>query len=174
MKKSIILSTILCANLVTNVQALSSEIRFNGELVASTCNVNINNQVSDVSGALPIVPIVSLAEVGSTGVATDFSINFTHCADILPAAAAFFEAGESVIDSHGHLINTGGTATGISLQIRDGVSSAIITLGYATQIADSSHIPVAKQLPYRVEYFADESATPGTVFSLVTYAIQYQ
>lgn len=171
MKKRIMFSTILCANLVANVQGFSSEIRFSGELVASTCNVNINSQATNASGS---VPIANLAEVGATAVATDFSINLIHCAEILPTAAAFFEAGESVLDSDGRLSNTGGTATGISLQIRDGVSSAIIKPNRTKQMNDSSYLPVGKELPYKLEYFAGESATAGTVFSLVTYAIQYQ
>lgn len=175
MKKIITLSAILSAALAVNAQASTGVITFNGELTASTCNVVVDGQSNDATVTLPTVSTSDLVVAGNTAGTTGFSMNLTACTGSLTTASAFFESGISTDASTGRLTNTTGTATGVTLQLRDGTNDAVINAGQASQKADTSYVAVADGvLPYTVEYYAEDATAAGTVISSVTYSIQYQ
>ncbi|CAI0842913.1 major fimbrial protein StkA [Serratia fonticola] len=105
----------------------------------------------------------------------------SNCAGTLQTVSAFFEAGTSVDLVTGHLKNMGGTASNVSLQLRDGSSStqAVIQAGNQNQRLNTTYVPYdltagTANLPYAVEYYADGATTAGTVLSNVVYSIQYK
>ncbi|MFH0265620.1 fimbrial protein [Vibrio rumoiensis] len=178
MKKIALLSAVFAAAAITNVQAADTgTITFNGTLTASTCDVAVEGQASDVMVTLPTVSTSNLASVGETAGSTPFSMSLSGCTGTLTTASAFFEAGTSVDPSTGRLKNTGGDAGLVSLQLKDGSNDEVIKAGSSEQIANTTFVDVASGeavLPYAVEYFAEGTTTAGTVSSSVTYSIQYK
>ena len=180
--KNIIKLSALIVLATTAVQAnaaSSGTITFNGEVTASTCDVDINGGGADATVSLPIVPATALETAGNTAGSTAFNMNLSNCSGTLTTVSAFFEAGSSVDLATGRLKNQTGTATNVSLQLRDGSSANldVINAGNTSQVANTTYVDASSGtaiLPYVVEYYAEDAATPGTVESLVTYSLQYQ
>jgi major type 1 subunit fimbrin (pilin) len=153
-------------------------INFEGTLTGSTCDADVGGSGSDASIELPVVSISQLTNAGDTAGRTTFTINLTGCSGVLTTASAYFESGASVDPTSGHLTNTGGSATNVSLQLLDGAgSNTVIKAGSTSQIDDTSYSDIqtgSAQLPYAVEYYADDTTTAGNVSSNVVYSIQYK
>jgi major type 1 subunit fimbrin (pilin) len=132
----------------------------------------------DATIVLPVVGTDRLVSAGDTAGRTTFNINLTGCSGALDQASAYFETGASVDVDSGHLTNTGGTATNVSLQLLEGAGSAVvIKVGSSSQMADSTYYDISSgsaQMPYAVEYYADDATTAGSVSSDVVYSIQYK
>lgn len=151
-------------------------ITFNGELTGSTCNAVIDGSTADATVTLPTIGINELTTAGDTAGRTGFTINLSGCTGSLKNAAAFFEAGSTVDVNSGHLKNSG-TAGNVSLQLlEEAGSEAVIKAGSSSQSTDATFYDVSggsADLPYAVEYYADDTTTAGTVTSKVIYSIQY-
>lgn len=159
--------------------ASTGTITFNGELTASTCDVSVDGQGADATVTLPTVGTNQLTTQGATAGRTGFNMALSNCSGTLQTASAYFEAGSSVDQTTGHLKNTSGNATNVSLQLRDGsdAAQAIIQAGNTSQVASTTYTDVSGgtgTLPYEVEYFADGLTTAGTVVSNVVYSVQYK
>ncbi|PXW44363.1 major type 1 subunit fimbrin (pilin) [Klebsiella oxytoca] len=184
MQKSIInLSIVAVLGLAAvSAQAASTgTITFNGLLTDSTCNVDIEGQGADATVTLPTVGINELASTGKITGRTSFNMNLTGCtvgASTHAKVAAFFQPGTSVDLSTGRLKNMSGTATKVSLQMRDASNDyAVINLGNTNQVTNTAYKDMTSGsalLPYAVEYYADDTTTPGTVVSSVVYNLMYK
>ncbi|GAB5070590.1 fimbrial protein [Citrobacter sedlakii] len=181
MKKSAIALTlfaVLGATVNSANAASTGTITFNGQLTATTCDAVVDTQGADATVILPTVGTNQLTTAGQTAGRTGFNIALTNCQGTLQNASAFFEAGPTVDLPSGHLLNKTGTATGVSLQLRDESSANgdIIVAGNGNQAVNTTYVDVSSgsaNLPYSVEYFADTATTAGTVISQVVYSIQY-
>jgi major type 1 subunit fimbrin (pilin) len=181
MKKTVIALSVVFAVMAaaTSVQAASTgTITFNGKLTANTCDAVVDNQAASATVTLPDVGTNVLDVSGKTAGRTGFSIALSNCAGSLQTASAYFEAGSTVDLPSGHLKNTTGSATNVSLQLRDGSSSsqAVIKAGNSDQRAGTTYVDISSgtaTMPYFVEYYADDATGAGTVVSSVVYSIQY-
>lgn len=181
MKKFVLASAavVVLASMGMAQAASTGTITFNGELTATTCDVSIDSQGPDSTVVLPTISINNLAQAGETAGRTGFNIGLSNCAGTLRTASAFFETGNSVDPTTGRLTNVSGTATNVSLQLRDSSSptAAVIMAGNSSQATATTYRDISSgtaNLPYSVEYFANGATTAGTVISNVVYSIQYQ
>lgn len=181
MKKSVIAASIVAAlGSLPAVQAASTgTITFNGLLTATTCDVIVDGKAADATVTLPTVGINELNIAGKTTGRTGFNMVLSNCSGSLKTASAFFQAGSSVDPVTGRLKNVSGSASNVSLQLRDGssASQAIIAAGNTNQVANTSYVSTATgsaTLPYSVEYYADGVTAAGTVVSSVVYNLQYK
>jgi major type 1 subunit fimbrin (pilin) len=181
-KLAIVASLVTVFGSVGMAQAVSTGIiTFNGELTATTCNVNVDGQGTDATITLPTIGTSQLSAATQTAGRTGFVMALSDCAGTLPTASAFFEAGTSVEQTTGRLKNMTGTAGLVSLQLRDGssASQAVIKAGDQSQRDATMYVPYSTTsgtatLPYAVEYYAEGETTAGTVASSVVYSIQYK
>ncbi|MGL5389018.1 MAG: fimbrial protein [Enterobacterales bacterium] len=181
MKKLVIVSALAAVlGSVGMAQAASTgTITFAGELTATTCEVLVDGQAADALVTLPTVGINQLKVAGNTAGQTGFNMALSNCEGTLKSASAFFEAGASVDLVSGRLKNMTGTATNVSLQLRDAsnASQKVIQVGNTNQIKETTYVDITSgsaNLPYFVEYFAEDATGAGTVASNVIYSIQYK
>jgi major type 1 subunit fimbrin (pilin) len=181
MKKLVIVSALAAVfGSVGLAQAASTgTITFNGELTATTCEVMVDGQAADALVTLPTVGTNQLTAAGNTAGQTGFNMALSNCAGTLTTASAFFEAGASVDLVTGRLKNMTGTAENVSLQLRDAshTSQQVIQAGNTNQTIETTYVDIASgsaNLPYYVEYYAEDATKAGTVASNVIYSIQYK
>jgi major type 1 subunit fimbrin (pilin) len=181
MKKLAIATSMIAALTAAGMANAASTgvITFNGELTASTCDVQVDGQTNDATVTLPTVGTNQLTAAGQTAGRTNFNMGLTNCAGTLQTASAFFEDGASVDPATGRLRNVSGTATQVGYQLRDDSSPTqdVIQVGNGSQVANATYVDVSTgsaTLPYAVEYYADGTTTAGTVISNVTYSLQYK
>jgi major type 1 subunit fimbrin (pilin) len=152
-------------------------INFQGEVSSQTCSVNINGNTSAAAPVvlLPTVPATLLATAGDVAGATPFNIGVSGCtagASALTIKTIFI--GNNVNGS-GRLGNMGTagqvslrlvdpTAPGTPLDLTGGAGNAGLVLG-ANQTSASYN--------FQVEYYAEGTATPGSVIGSVQYALSY-
>ncbi|NBJ36916.1 type 1 fimbrial protein [Serratia fonticola] len=179
-KLAIAVSLVAVFGAVNLAQAASSgTITFNGELTATTCDVVVDGQATDATVVLPTIGTNQLTTAAQTAGRTGFVMALNNCAGTLTTASTFFEAGTSVDMVTGRLKNLSGTATNVSLQLRDAssASQAVIMAGNINQTVNTTYVDIASgsaNLPYAVEYYANGATTAGTVVSNVVYSIQYK
>lgn len=163
--------------------ALAAEtgtITFTGLLTDTTCNVDIGGSGADAAVLLPTVSVASLSSPTQTTGKTRFTLNLSGCSGSLTNAKAFFEAGSTVDNATGRLMNTDTTgAKFVSLQLRDGQNDTVINVGDVSQTGTSAtgYVDISggtASLPYFVEYYAEGTTTPGAVASQVTYSLDYK
>lgn len=168
---------------VTAQAASTGTITFEGELTATSCDVNVDGQGSDATITLPTMGINQLDAAGKTAGRTNFVMDLTNCAGTLKTVAAYFEAGASVDPVTGSLKNATGAdnATKVSLQLRDGSSTSydVIKAGDASQSTKTTFVTYdategTATLPYAVEYYAEDATTAGKVNSSVVYSLMYK
>ncbi|NUW65035.1 type 1 fimbrial protein [Cronobacter sakazakii] len=168
---------------VTAQAASTGTITFEGELTATSCDVNVDGQGSDATITLPTMGINQLDAAGKTAGRTNFVMDLTNCAGTLKTVAAYFEAGASVDPVTGRLKNAAGAdnATKVSLQLRDGSSTSydVIKAGDASQSTKTTFVTYdategTATLPYAVEYYAEDATTAGKVNSSVVYSLMYK
>jgi major type 1 subunit fimbrin (pilin) len=160
--------------------ASTGTITFEGELTATTCKVTIDGSDADATVVLPTVGINSLDAPGEVTGRTGFNMALSECEGTLTTASAFFEAGSTVDTITGRLKNaTGdGYATNVSLQLTDSSNAdAVIKAGDTSQVVSTTYVDISSgtaNLPYAVQYYAENATTAGAVAGSVTYSIQYK
>lgn len=157
--------------------ASQNTIRFQGEVNAQTCNVDVNGSSGSPIVLLPTVSTGKLALASSYAGATPFTINVSGCQ--APAsdnqAINLVLAGNNITTS-GNLENTG-TAKNVELQLLESVGGKSIDLSSGS--ASVSGMQLAKgststSRDFAVQYFTPTgSVSAGTVLSSVQYAISY-
>ena len=175
-----ILAVLLSAVVAQSAFASDGTINFTGELVDSTCSVNVNGTAGPAAATvtLPKVSAAQLKTTGNTAGQTGFNIALSACTGATTTAAAFFESGAGVDATTGNLKNTG-SAKAVQLQLLDSTNGAVIKAGDFTQVANTSKIKKdlaagSAVLPYAVQYVSTGAAVAGTVLGTVTYSITYQ
>lgn len=160
------------------------DIKFEGELTAQTCAVDVDGITTQPALVkLPTVSTSLLATPGSTTANRLFNINLKNCTEQSGTARAFFEYEAGVVDfADGTLMNTlapaTGVATKVALQLKDGISNAVIVAGSGTQLTTNTARNIDATgnatLPYSVQYISQlGGATAGKIESRVTYSIAY-
>lgn len=169
--------TIITTGMVLSTAAIADNtIRFQGEVAAQTCSININGSASSPLVLLPTVATSSLAATGSTAGQTPFTISLTGCTAPTEATAVSTVFVGNNLTEAGRMVNTG-TATNVSLQLVDPASPTTpldLTgqmgapgLSLAIDATTASH-------DFAVQYYAEGAATPGSVLSSVQYSVSYQ
>lgn len=173
-----IFGVLLSAVLAQSAYASDGAINFSGELVDTTCSVNVNGSVgaAPATVALPKISAATLGTANATAGQTHFYIMLDACSGINKTASAYFEAGSGVDTSTGNLKNTG-TAQQTQLQLLDFINNRlVIKPGDITQIKMNTLglNPDKTYLHYAVQYISTGVATAGTVRSTVTFSIFYR
>lgn len=168
------------------VYANTGTLTFSGELTAATCDVGVYNSSSDstvlTSITLPTISTTQLATAANKAGTTGFTMKLNNCVDTdNESVAAFFEAGATVDESTGRLINTAVTdpATNVQLEILDTDLVTPVFIGNATQSDDNIFTNFVTgqdslELTYAVRYYATGAATAGSVSSSVVYSLVYK
>ncbi|MBW3512197.1 fimbrial protein [Janthinobacterium sp. NKUCC06_STL] len=177
-----ILAVLLSAVVAQSAFASDGTINFTGELLDSTCTVNVNGAVGPAAASvtLPKVSAKQLSTDKATAGQTAFNITLSACAGTSTSAAAYFESGAGVDQVTGYVKNTG-AAKQVALQLVDLTSDTVIKAGDIGQTTSTSKIKKnttgttpTTVLPYAVQYISTGVATAGTVIGAVTYSITYQ
>ncbi|MGX9312625.1 fimbrial protein [Pantoea ananatis] len=159
------------------ISASQNTIRFQGEVNAQTCNVNVNDATGSPIILLPTVSTTALSTEKSTAGKTPFTINLTGC--VAPASGSTQAININLvgnnISSTGDLLNTG-TAKNVALRLLDNSDKAINLSGGTATVSGmtlASGSTSASQ-NFSVEYYSDSgSAGAGTVLSSVQYSVSY-
>lgn len=152
--------------------AQSNTVTFKGEVSTQTCDVSINGEKVSPIILLPTVADTQLAKAGNTAADTNFTIDLTNCNDTLAKASAIFVGNN--VTTNGNLGNTG-TATNVSIQLKDGVSSSKFDFNQDVTSSAATISAKAGSIPLVVSYYAEADAvTAGTVIASAQYAISYE
>lgn len=159
--------------------ASAGNIQFNGELTATTCDVSIDGQGPDATVTLPTISTSQFSYYGKGVGRTSFVMELSNCTGSQGTVSAFFESGPTVDATSGLLLNTGGTASRIALELLDGTTGNQVHVGYSSQVSENAYVDISSgsaQLPYAVQYIGTQPTPPGpgTVASNVTYSLQYK
>jgi len=180
------LAAIACLGLAaTAAHAADGLITFEGAVVDTSCQININGSgVGTPNGTvmLPTVSMGALDEAGKTDGTTGFTISLSGCTiGTKTGARAFFESTPGVtISPDGNLTNTLGVngASNVDLRLLDSDSSTQIVPGdvgqesmpYTTLNQNAGGTTI---LHYYVQYYATGAAQPGGVVSQAAFSIIY-
>ena len=157
--------------------ASQNTIRFQGEVNAQTCNVNVNDATGSPIILLPTVSTAALSSAKSTAGKTPFTINLTGC--VAPTSgstqAITINLVGNNISSTGDLLNIG-TANNVALRLLDSSDKTIDLSGGTATVSGmklESGSTSASQ-DFSVEYYSDSgNAAAGTVLSSVQYSVSY-
>ncbi|KNA26155.1 MULTISPECIES: fimbrial protein [Pantoea] len=172
-----VLTTSLFFSISVATAASQNTIRFQGEVNAQTCNVNVNDATGSPIILLPTVSTAELSTAKSTAGKTPFTINLTGC--VAPASGTTQQvdinlAGNNISPT-GDLLNTG-TAKNVALRLLDSSDKPIDLSGGTVTVPGmklESGSTSASQ-DFSVEYYSDSgSAGAGTVLSSVQYSVSY-
>ncbi|AOA58510.1 fimbrial protein [Acinetobacter larvae] len=170
----------LCTTALYATSALAADgtINFSGNIVAETCNVDINgsNQASS-EVSLPTINASALKTAAQTAGATPFSIRLSGagCVQDKVVAKPYFEPELNKINSSGRLINTG-NAKNIDIQILD-QDQAVIDLSKDAneqKFATANTSGDTTTYRYYAQYYATDAAEAGKVNSSTSYSIIYK
>lgn len=157
--------------------ASENTIRFQGEVNAQTCNVNVNDATGSPIILLPTVSTAELSTAKSTAGKTPFTINLTGCVapDAGSTQAMAINLAGNNISPTGDLLNTG-TAENVALRLLDSNDNAIDLSGGTARITgmtlESGSTSASQN--FSVVYYSDSGkAGAGTVLSSVQYSVSY-
>lgn len=154
----------------------ANEIRFEGLVTASTCDVAVNGSATPVV-LLPTVSVSNVNANPTTGFGeTSFNIAVTNCPATGLEVKTIFTG--NAVDANGNLGNTG-TATGVALQIDHATNGGGIDLRSTWTSATNQGIQLASgatsgNKDYYVRYISPgANAIAGTVRGSLQYAVTY-
>lgn len=182
-KLAVALSAALALGASATASAQDGLITFNGEVLATTCEVSfpgVGGTAKDPVITLPTVSTTSLATVGATAGRTPFSVQVgtatAPCA-VGNDVAIELNPNSNASIAGGRLNNilTTGNATGVQVRLIDG-SGAPITLNDSAPwtSARTAFASGVATLNFYGEYYAEAAAGPGLVSSTVEYTIDYK
>ncbi|WP_237388359.1 fimbrial protein [Xenorhabdus sp. Sc-CR9] len=165
----------------TSVMAVSSgTITFQGEVLATTCNVVLDSRGSaDGTVSLPSALLSDLDSDGKVAGETGFTLNLTGCVQPShrldsPVPFAYFSSS----DSSKRLANKKvGGAANVEIELLDSNRNAIEIndiIQQRTKAAPATMTSGAGKLQYYARYRATGTATAGAITSTVSYNIQYK
>lgn len=153
----------------------ANEIRFEGLVSASTCDVAVNGSATPVV-LLPTVRTNQLLSANSKAGETSFNVAVTNCPATGLEVKTIFTGG--IVDANGNLTNTG-TAGAVALQIDHTAGGSGINLAGTWTSATGQGIQLASgatsgNKDYYVRYISVAgAATAGTVRGSLQYAVTY-
>ncbi|AYZ66793.1 type 1 fimbrial protein [Burkholderia multivorans] len=157
--------------------AYDGTVTITGSLNGATCDVEVNGAKENGTVQLPSVSASSLSSKGATIGATNFTIAVKNCTNATGRSVrAFFEAGPNVNTADGTLTNraTNNAATNVSVQLL-GMDGSALKTGDVSQ-RNGGSVPLvnnAATMTYGAQYYAQGTATAGSVNTSVTYSIDY-
>lgn len=161
------------------VHASEGTVNFSGALLSKSCSSTVNGAIGIPTVELPRLSVEALSAKGETAGRTGIEIGWTCPANaILGSVLVYFEGGSSIDVQTKNILNVGGTATGVQLQLLD-VESKKIEIGSLSQTVAKRSLEtrgtgVFLTQQYFVQYYASAKVTPGTVVGSVTYSMSYQ
>ncbi|WP_072011975.1 fimbrial protein [Trabulsiella guamensis] len=166
----------ICTIIISASATADNTIRFQGEVTDQTCTVSINGNPSAPLILMPTVSTSALATAGATTGMTLFSVDLTRCTASSSAKAIKTMFVGNNLTSNGRMGNTG-TASNVSLQLVD-PANPTTPLDLTGQIGapglNLAANATSASYNYAVEYYAEGTATPGSVLGSVQYAVSYQ
>lgn len=163
------------ANCFSAAPSSSGSIEVNGNITASTCTVNVNNQTNPTLN-LGTVNTTDLAFSGSTGPATNFTLNLTSCSATVSIASVTFEGNaDAAMSSAFKNEATTNAANNVGVQIYDSNSMALkpnisFNISNFINVANAS-----ASVPFSARMIAvDDTATAGNFVSHADYTVSYQ
>ena len=184
MKLNRLLLTSLVSSALLSGGAMAADtgtIDFVGAITDTTCDVDIGGAGPNATVTLPTVSAASLQNPTDVNGKTQFNMAISGCSGtVINTTKAFFQPGNTVDTATGRLLNTDLTgATHVTLQLRDGSDDSVIKVGDQSQTGSAAigYVDITSgsaNLPYFVEYYAEQAVTPGAVASQVTYNLDYQ
>ncbi|BAN25156.1 fimbrial protein [Caballeronia insecticola] len=182
--KSFAISAVAAAALglvSAGAHADSGTIQFNGELIAGTCDTDVDGGGSaDGTVKLPAVQTRDLTGASGkiTGGDTSYKVILKNCTAItgFSKALVFYQAGATVDPVDGRLIVQPGGAENVKIELlnQDGTQ---IKAGYATDLQNSKAVDISSggaTLWYIARYYATGQTTAGAANSSVVYSVAYQ
>ncbi|MGB6449499.1 MAG: hypothetical protein WBE92_01975 [Steroidobacteraceae bacterium] len=181
-------------------QASDGMITFAGAITASTCTVSVNGDGANATVTLPTVDAASLGGTAGTsttaseqtGAGTFFNVAVSNCTATAPSStgdtapttvAVYFEAGGTVDEATGGLINT--AASGSNVEVKLYNASGTTAVGTQIQPGTGNNQPTAITISTitassETQWFyagyatlGTTAATPGAVNTYVTYSLVY-
>lgn len=160
-----------------SAHAVDGTITFNGNITATSCEINGNGTGSkSFTVTLPTVSAKTLDTAGARAGRTPFIIAL-NCDTDTGSVHTYFEPGPTTDASTGNLVINSGSGTAGNVQI--GLLNADFTqikAGFADSAQNSLAVPLtsgAATLSYFAEYVATGQATSGAANSSVMYTIAY-
>lgn len=151
------------------------KIEFDGEVIASTCDVKLDGTEADGIVTLEKVSTTGIAGVGTTALPKAFKISVTGCSDDKAIIGVTFAPATGAADSNGSLANedTATTPTKVSLQLVD-AGQPINLNGDQSKGSKFTLVSGAGSLTYMVQYYSNDAApTVGKVTANATYQLAY-
>ncbi|MDA5483441.1 fimbrial protein [Yersinia intermedia] len=168
---------LVVAGLALSTTALANNvIQFQGEVADQTCAITIDGNASAPLVLLPTVPSSSLSAIGETAGQTPFTVGLTGCTVNASATAIKTVFVGNNLTANGRLGNTG-TAGQVTLRLVDPISPTTpLDLSGQTGAAGLSLAAnaTAASHTFAVQYYAEGTATPGSVLGSVQYSVSYQ
>lgn len=152
----------------------TGKVKFNGELVSSTCSITTGDE--DKTVTMPTVSTTALANQGDTAGATSFTIGVTQCSADLNTVKAHFEM-DNMDQATRNLKNlaTANPAGNVNVQLVDGDGGVPIPLGAGGKPVSLSGTGAARgaTLTYGGQYYATAATTAGKVESFARFTLAY-
>lgn len=181
-------------------QASDGMITFTGAVTASTCTVSVNGDGANATVTLPTVDAASLGGTagtgttasGQTGSGTFFNVAVSDCTAAAPSpsgdtapttVAVYFEAGGTVDEATGGLINTASGGSNVEVKLYNASGTTVV--GTQIQPGTGTNQPTAITISTitassETQWFyagyatlGTTAATPGAVNTYVTYSLVY-
>ncbi|MNZ14073.1 S-fimbrial protein subunit SfaA precursor [compost metagenome] len=178
MKSSIKTLLALAVIAAPGFASAANTILFKGEVTDQTCAVIVDGSANPTV-LLDSAPVTDFAAVNDTSTPTPFTITLKGCTPD-PANPQNFttEFLANNATTSGNMTNTAvGGATGVALQLLDGVGGAQVDLSAGAVEAGTIVLPAAAtetSYQYEVQYVSEAAVTPGAVEGAVTYAVRYE
>ncbi|BEO69132.1 fimbrial protein (plasmid) [Serratia marcescens] len=182
MKSSLLFLRVTVTALATGLALTSAHaesqntIRFQGEVNAQTCNVDVNGASGSPVVLLPTVSTGQLNTAKSTAGKTSFTINVSGCqAPTSDKQSINVVLAGNNISTNGNLGNTG-TAKNVDLQLLDESGKAIDLSSGEAKISGMQleHGATSASQDFSVQYYTDiGNVSAGSVLGSVQYAISY-
>lgn len=181
-KLAIALSAALALGASATASAQDGLITFNGEVLATTCEVSfpgVGGTAKDPVITLPTVSTTSLGAAGATAGRTPFSVQIgtaaTPCT-VGTDVAVELNPNSNASITGGRLNNIlTGEATGVQVQLIDGNGAPIaLNDGAPWTSARTTFTAGVATLNFAGEYYASAAAGAGKVSSTVEYTIDYK
>lgn len=168
------LSGINTANAATD----KGTIKFDGEVIASTCDVSVDATGPTGTVTLDKVSTETIAGVGTTAKPKPFTISVSGCAPSATGIGVNFGVATGAPDTNGNLANEEATPTKVSLQLVDvAKSNTAIDLNADQSGGSKFDIDASGKgsLEYVVQYYSNDAAPAvGKVTANATYELSYQ
>nr|WP_244322903.1 fimbrial protein [Paraburkholderia dipogonis] len=148
--------------------AADGTISFTGSVTDTTCSINGATAGTQADVAVTLAPVLNTSlgatgEVAGLSSPTDLQLKLTGCGSVTKAIANF-ENGSGVNQSSGNLLNIGGTAQNVEIQLLNSQMKPINVLTSQNNTLETDGAVVtggASTLQYYAQYFATGAAKGG-------------